>query len=418
MPRLFAILMLSIISCAAIFGQRNEIMDSDIRTLQVERNGRWNALPYLELGSADRLRVSFDVMSHEYRRLRYRIEPMTWDWRPNTRLLTSEYLLRGIGDEPIDDFEESINTTVLYTHYQFVFPDAQTAIGLSGNYRLVVYDDDEETDVLVVPFYVVENGSLISAKVSTDTDIDFNATHQQLIYTVQPLPTLDVHYPDSEIRTVAMQNRRLSAAVFNPKPDYITPTGLQWEHNRDLIFPAANEFRKFEMTTLKHGGIGMDNIRWHDPYYHATLLIDEPSRNYVYDEDQNGAFYINDIDHADPNVEGDYVFVHFSLEAKPELAGNIYINGEFTGDCFTDEYKMEYNPDSGLYENTQLLKMGYYNYQYLYQPKGIDHLSTAEIQGNFFQTENRYTVLAYYCQRGSRYDRLIGISDFQFSLTR
>lgn len=418
MPRLFAILIMLIISCAAIFGQRNEIIDSDIRTVQVERNGHWNTLPYLELGSADYLHVSFDVMSHEYRRLRYRIEPMTWDWHPNERLLTSEYLLRGIGDESIDDFEESINTTILYTHYQFVFPDAQTAIGLSGNYRLVVYDDDEEEDVLIVPFYVVEDGSRISAKVSTNTDIDFNSTHQQLTYIVQPLPALGVHYPESEIRTVAMQNRRLSSAVFNPKPDYVTPTGLQWEHNRDLIFSAGNEYRKFEMTTLKYGGIGMDNIRWHDPYYHATLLIDEPSRNYVYDEEQDGAFFVNDIDHSDPNVETDYVFVHFALQVKPDLKGNIYLNGEFTGDRFIDDYKMEYNPESGLYESTQLLKMGYYNYQYLYLPNGVHQPSTAEIQGNFYQTENRYTVLAYYSQRGSRYDRLIGISDFQFSHTR
>lgn len=418
MLRLSVILLSSIISCVFAFGQRNEIMDDNVRTLQVERNGHWNTLPYLELGSCDRLHISFDVMGHEYRRLRYRIEPMTWDWKLNARLLTSEFLLRGIGDESIDDFEESINTTVLYTHYQFDFPNSETAIGLSGNYRLVVYDDDEEEDVLIVPFYVLEDGARISAKVLTNTEIDFNAKHQQLTYTVQPLPALGVFYPESEIRTVAMQNRRLSSAVLNPKPDYVTPTGLQWEYNRELIFPAGNEFRKFEMTTLKHGGIGMDNIRWHDPYYHATLLIDEPCRNYVYDEEQDGAFYINDIDHTDPNVEADYVFVHFSLEAKPDLKGNIYLNGEFTADCFTPEYRMEYNPDSGLYESTQLLKLGYYNYQYLYLPTTGGSPSTAEVQGNFYQTENRYTILAYYSQRGSRYDRLIAINDFQFSLTR
>ena len=79
---------------------------------------------------------------------------------------------------------------------------------------------------------------------------------------------------------------------------------------------------------------------------------------------------------------------------------------------------MVYNPESKLYENTQLLKLGYYNYQYLYQPKAGDRLSTAEVQGNFFQTENRYTIFAYYSQRGSRYDRLIALADFQFAVTK
>ena len=409
------LLLLSFITASS---QRNEILDADIRTLQVQRNGQWNSFPFIELGTPDRLDISFDVMGHEYRRLRYRIEPMTWDWQPNERLLTSEFLQQGIGDEPIEDFQESINTTVLYTHYSFSFPNPQTEVALSGNFRLVVYDDDEEQDVIIIPFYVLEDGARLSAQISTNTDIDFNSSHQQLTYTLQPLPTLPIHYPESEVHTVVMQNKRPSSAVYNPKPDYITPTGLQWVHSRDLIFPAGNEFRKFEMTTLKHGGIGMDYIRWFDPYYHASLLIDEPSRNYVYDEEKNGSFYINDIDHSDPDVEADYVFVHFALQAPPDLKGNIYVNGEFTEDHFGPEYRMEYNPESKLYENTQLLKLGYYNYQYLYKPKAGAKPSTAEVQGNFFQTENRYTILAYYSQRGSRYDRLIALSDFQFALTK
>jgi hypothetical protein len=418
MMRPIATIVLSLLCCITVCSQRNEVLDTDIRTLQVERNGQWNSLPYIELGTADCLTISFDLMSHEYRRLRYRIEPMTWDWQPNERLLTSEFLQLGIGDEPIEDFQESINTTVLYTHYTFTFPDQQTAVALSGNYRLVVYDDDREQDEIIIPFYVLEDGARLSARMSTNTDIDFNAHHQQLTYTLQPLPTLPIHYPESEVHTVVMQNKRPSSAVYNPKPDYITPTGLQWEHSSDLIFPAGNEYRKFEMTTLKHGGIGMDNIRWFDPYYHATLLIDEPCRNYVYDEEQDGAYYINDIDHSDPDTEADYVFVHFALQAPPDLKGDIYLNGEFTEDHFGPEYRMVYNPESKLYENTQLLKLGYYNYQYLYQPKAGDRLSTAEVQGNFFQTENRYTIFAYYSQRGSRYDRLIALADFQFAVTK
>ena len=415
MQRFGIIISLMFVGITALYGHSNEILDDNIKTLQVQRNGKWNSTPYIELGTRDYLRVSFDVMGHTYRRLRYRIEPMTWDWKPNERLLTTEFLKRGIGDDPIDNFRESINTTVLYTNYSFEFPNEHTAIGLSGNYRLVVYDDDEKQDVIIIPFYVLEDGARIAAQISTNTDVDVNATHQQLSFTLQPLASLGIHYPETEIRTVVMQNKRPSTIVYNPKPDYITSNQLQWVHNSNLIFPAGSEFRKFEMTTLKHGGFGMDNIRWFDPYYHATLFTDEPNHNYIYDEEQNGSFYVNDIEHSEPDVEADYVFVHFSLQVPPELKGYIYLNGEFTNDQFTPQYKMVFNPETNLYENTQLLKLGYYNYQYLFLPKSKGVLSTAEIQGNFFQTENRYTIFAYYCQRGSRYDRLIGLSDFQFS---
>ena len=35
---------------------------------------------------------------------------------------------------------------------------------------------------------------------------------------------------------------------------------------------------------------------------------------------------------------------------------------------------------------------------------------TAPIEGDFFQTENQYSVYVYYRPMGSRYDRLIGVT--------
>lgn len=397
-----------------LLAQRNELLRETIRTLCVERNAKWNTLPYLELGTRDFLSISFDDLDREYCRYRYRIEPMNWDWTPNSRLLSSEFLARGFGDEPIDNFEESINTNVLYTHYSFRFPNENIAFKLSGNYRLVVYDDDEGEDVAVIPFYVVENGASVSVGVDTNTDIDFNDKHQQLTFSLQPMPSLGVHYPETEIHTVVMQNCSPLSAVYDPKPDYVTPTGLQWQHVDELIFLAGNEFHKFEMTTLRYGGMGMANIRWHDPYYHATLLTDKTGRNYVYDEDNNGAFLIKTIDYDNGNIEGEYVWVHFSLKAQPELNGKIYVDGAFTNHLLSPETEMTYNPTSQCYEAAILMKQGYYNYQYVFVSNENNHISLQETQGNFYQTQNRYSVFAYYSQRGSRSDRLIAISDFEF----
>lgn len=401
-----------------LWAQRNELLSESIKTLTVQRNGKWNTLPYLELGTRDYLSITFDDLTHEYHRYRYRVEPMNWNWTPNERLLSSEFLARGIGDEPIEEFEESINTATLYTHYSFRFPNAETAIKISGNYRLVIYDDDEEEDIAIIPFCVLENNSTISVQVETNTDIDFNKNHQQLTYTLQPSASLNVHYPETELHTIVMQNLSPLTTVYDPKPDFATQNGLQWLHAKELIFPAGNEFQKFEMTTVRYGGMGMDRMQWFDPYYHATLLTDKPQHNYIYDEDSNGAFVIKTIDRDDKNIEAEYVIVHFSLKTETILDGDIYIDGAFTNHALSPEFLMTYNPESKCYEGTVLMKQGHYNYQYLYKPRGTNAVSLQEIQGNFYQTENRYTILAYYSQRGSRYDRLIGISDFQFMSSR
>ncbi len=396
----------------ALCAQRNELLRGTLKTLVVSRNGEWNAIPYISLGTRDCLQVSFDDLAQDYRRYRYRVEPMTWDWKQNSRLLASEFLAKGIGDEAIEDFEESMNTTVFYTHYSFVFPNENTLMKLSGNYRLVIYDDDDGEDVAVVPFFVVENGSLISATASTDTDIDFNQKHQQLTLSVQPAQSLNTHNLDTEIHVAIMQNLSPLTSVYNPSPDVVTPSGLQWRHSKDLIFDGGAEFNKIEMTTLKLGGLGIDNIKWYSPYYHATLTVDAPMTNYVYDEDSNGAFLIRSIDNANSEVESDYVFVHFTLHTGKRLNGDVYIDGAFSNHSLAPDYMMEFNPVSKSYEATVLMKQGYYNYQYILKQEGA--LSLSETAGSFYQTENRYSVFVYYSQKGSRHDRIIGLKDFRF----
>ncbi|MBQ8276905.1 MAG: DUF5103 domain-containing protein, partial [Bacteroidaceae bacterium] len=61
----------------------------------------------------------------------------------------------------------------------------------------------------------------------------------------------------------------------------------------------------------------------------------------------------------------------------------------------------------GAYEISLLLKQGYYSYQYLAGPHGR-RTGMTSAEGNFWQTENEYTILVYYRPAGSRYDRLVG----------
>ena len=88
--------------------------------------------------------------------------------------------------------------------------------------------------------------------------------------------------------------------------------------------------------------------------------------------------------------------------------GDIYLDGDFTQHQFTDANRMRYNPASGLYELSMMLKMGSYNYQYLWLPDGSTTALTGPIEGNHYHTVNEYLSLVYYRPVGQRYDRLGG----------
>ena len=56
-----------------------------------------------------------------------------------------------------------------------------------------------------------------------------------------------------------------------------------------------------------------------------------------------------------------------------------------------------------------LLKQGLYNYRYVTRDNSGRPV-TADLEGNFYETENEYSVYVYHRAFGERYDKLIGFS--------
>ena len=121
-------------------------------------------------------------MSHEGRRFFYRVQHCDFNWRPTEGLFSNEYIEANQEDIWIDKGTESQNTTTLYTHYRFNFPNAEVKPLISGNYLLTIYDDssDKPEAVAEVRLRIVEPLVGISGRVLTNTDIDWNAAHQQI----------------------------------------------------------------------------------------------------------------------------------------------------------------------------------------------------------------------------------------------
>ena len=163
----------------------NRIYVENVRSLTSVVNGDWMNRPVMELGSGDRLRIGFDELSHDYHRFVYRLEHCEADWTVSDDLFESDWL-EGFNDNPIEDYQNSINTTVMYTHYALTIPNDRCRMKMSGNYRLTVMDEDYDNErVLEVEFYVVEPLMGVALSVTTNTDVDHNQSHQQLSMSVQ-----------------------------------------------------------------------------------------------------------------------------------------------------------------------------------------------------------------------------------------
>ena len=378
----------------------NHIYSPRVKTLTSMVGGDWRNRPVMTLNSDDVLTIGFDEFSHNYHRLTCHLDHCEADWSVSQDIFESDWL-QGFNDWQIEDYQNSINTTVLYTHYQLTIPNDRCQLKASGNYRLTIYDeDDADEKLLEVEFYVVEPLMTVGVEVTTNTDIDHNDSHQQLSFS---LNYNDLRVTDlaEQLQTVVMQNWQERDARHNIRPNHITPRGLLWQHNRELIFNGGNEYHKFEVLDVSHPTMGIERIAWDGTNYQVYPFPAFPYRNYLTDVDADGAFCIRNSNRSESDYTCDYVWVNYELQAPYQ--GELYIDGQWATDLDKEHYRMRYNGEKKVYYTALLQKQGYYNYRYITADGQIP-----SSEGNFYQTENGYQVLVYYKEVGGRTWRLVG----------
>lgn len=370
--------------------------------------------PVLRLGSGDVLAVNFDVLSEDRDYLRYRLVHCRADWSPSN-LVDSEFL-DGFNEGEITDYRFSEATLVHYVNYNFTIPNADVAPLLSGNYLLQIYPESDPDDVWAqCRFMVCEDKVGISGNVTSRTDVDYNAAHQQLELAIDTRES-GVADPFNDLFVVVQQNGRLDNEVALRQPLRMSGTTSIYEHQPQLLFEAGNEYRRMETVSTQFPPMGVESVEFINPYYYHILATDEPRADsqYLYDETQKGRFVIHEYNSSDPDVQADYTVVVFSLDMPYDPDTMVFLDGDFTMRRFDENSRMQYNRERGRYERVMLLKQGAYNYQYLTVPAGARRGYTAAVEGDKYQTLNEYTVKVYERKPGSRSDRLLGVALFGF----
>ncbi len=403
------------------FYYENAIYRENIKTVMAYRDGFELSNPVMGLNEDMSLIFKFDDMSDDVKDYYYTIIHCDADW--NESFISQEEYIDGFVENPVLDYGLSYNTTFNYVNYQIVLPNDNLKFRVSGNYALVVYEDqDKEKIVFTRRFQIYENAVRIEGTVRRATLDAFKGGNQEVDFKIFH-PNLNILNPRDEVKVVIMQNNRWDNAIRNLKPLYIRDRELDYNYDRENVFKAGNEFRYFDNRTNRMNGENVIATDFFRPYYHKTVKTDEvrTNKHYFSYEEMDGLYAIESQDQEvnDYDTECDYTFVHFALPLDaPLLGGSVNVFGALSNWNANKGNEMTYNFDKGEYELTLLLKQGYYNYIYVYVPQGSSVADHTNLEGSFWETENDYQIFVYYRDMAGRYDRLVGYQQLNSKTSR
>lgn len=384
-----------------------------IKSIKLFKAGDQTSFPVLTLNSTDVLQLEFDELGTAVKNYYVGFQLCNADWTPSN-LTTFDYI-KGFQSFRIATYRNSSLALVKYVHYQATVPDRNSTPSRSGNYLLKVFLNNDTTQLAFTKRFVVVN---TLAQIGTQVQQPFNATlfrtGQKLQLGVQTDKRINVLSP-SDVKVVVLQNQNWQTALFLDRPTIYRGNYFEYSDEGITGMVGLKEFRWLDLRSLRLLSDRMQNLDNKGDTTHVYVKP-ETTRNgqaYVYFRDLNGGFTIESYESINPYWQGDYALTHFKYfpPGNKPLAGNdLYIFGEMTNYAADTSGLMRFNEESGAYEKTLLLKQGYYNYLYATRPYRGGALEFSQTEGNFWATENNYTVLVYYRPFGSRADECIGYS--------
>lgn len=386
----------------------------NIKSVKFSPAGNAIGMPVLKLGSPSVLNLSFDDLDADVKNYYYTLVLCNTDWKP-ANLNPFDYL-DGFMENRIEDYHYSTLPLQHYTHYNVTIPNNNCRPTRSGNYLLKVYlNGDTSQPAFTRRLLVTANKAIIHGNIQQPVNPKIFRTYQKVDFSVS-LAGLNVNNPLSQIKVFILQNNRWDNAIHELKPTFIKGDELIYNTEDQCVFPALKEWRWADLRSFRLQTERVDHIDYEKNKTDVFLISDQnrSQQRYVYRSDINGHYFPAILEQGyNPDFEGDYANVHFTFQAPAPFAGSeVYVFGEMTNYECNESNRMKYNSAKGVYEATLYLKQGYYNYMYGIIPKGGHQLDMENTEGNWWETENDYTVLVYYRPIGGRADELIGMRNF------
>ena len=376
----------------------------NIKTVSFVQNGQ-NSVPIFKLG--DGFQFQFDDLFGNDANYYYEIIHCDYNWIPS-EIPKTDYL-KGFDGLRILDYTNSLNTLQIYSHYRLALPNQNTQLQISGNYILKILDENKEVvfsrkfilyeDLLMVPFQIKRARTLNNIEYKHNLEFSIKSN------------TINFQNPLKNIKVMLLQNGQFNTAIKNIKPQYTIGNDLIFRYDTETQFWAGNEFLFYDNNTIRAASNNVSLVDTSSDIYNSYLYTNIARANFPYSftQDANGNFVVRNINASNNDIEADYTWVYFSLSAPAYMLNKgIFIAGMFNNYNLSPEYKMDYNAKKGIFEKAVLIKQGFTNYQFIVADEKGNIDQENAIDGNFYQTENDYSVMVYYRENNDRYDRVIG----------
>ena len=382
----------------------------NIKTVRLHAESFELSQPVINLDSEDKLKLSFDDLDADLKNYSFTVIHCNAAWEPSG-LVPAEFM-DGFSDNPINDYRYSFNTLQHYTHYNLVFPGMNMRFTKTGNYILKVYlDGNTNNPVITRRFMIYQDKVSIQSRVTPATTIEYRNFKQELDFTINHAG-YEINNPYDDLKIVMTQNNRWDNSKTGFKPLFVKDNELVYDYDDVNVFNGGNEFRYFDMKSIRYHSEKIYEVSVDSLGNHVTLLNDEKRtfKRYSTYADINGNFLVKIQEGTNSEVEADYCSVKFFLDYSAVLTdGNLYLLGAFNGWKCTSENLLHYNEKRFGYECTLYLKQGYYNYEYVFLKDGAAAADESLIEGMHYETENDYSIFVYHHQQNTFYDQLIGV---------
>jgi len=387
----------------------------NVQGIKLFLQGNQLGYPIINLNGSDALELHFDDLDARIKNYYYTFQLCNVDWTP-VNLSTFDYL-KGFSQVRLNQYRLSSISQTKYIHYQAILPDRNCVPSKSGNYLLKVFlDGDTSKLAFTRRILVYEKLADVGVAVVQPFNPDAFRTHQKIQFQVNK-GQLNLANPMQQIKAVVLQNFRWDNAKVNIAPTFIRNNMLEFSNENDLVFPAGKEFRwadlrsyHYQSERVKRADLQPGNVN--------IYLQSDPERTetrYFKFTDYDGFYWVESTEVSNPWWQTDYATVHFTFMPKdkqPYQDKKVFVAGEMNKYNVDDTSAMTFNAAEGVYEKTLYLKQGYYSYTYLTKDARSRGAipSVDQTDGNYWETENDYTVLVYYRSLSVRHDELIAVS--------
>ena len=373
--------------------------------------------PVLYLKGEKFMRMEFDELGNEYHNYNFKIIHCNRDWEQS--ILNDFEFLDGYNEFFVENYELSLNTRTSYIHYTLDVPKLK----VSGNYVLMVYRNQNQTDPVIFRRFVVYDNP-VSIKMDPKFPLDpaLRNTGQQIDFVIN-YGEYPIFNPVQMVSVVLRQNGRWDNAIYNLKPMFIRDDVKMLDYhfyNNENLFPGLNEYRGIDIRSFRFNGQNIASTRFDNQKVEARVMPEGPRKQSAAISqwiDANGRFVIENFETRRGAVEADYVETHFSFTPAEEPEGDIYLFGLFSGCKLLPEFRLKKAEKGKSYEAMLKLKQGFYNYSYVLASPGMK-ADEVYYEGSYCQAENRYDVLVYFRPIGARYDHLIGYTVLDYNKMR